>query len=329
MIGAIATDRRGSNVFVGQTRVNPRKVSARRSCRPARRKAERQSRPVSIEHYENFPVASWLCPPALRPAVAAIYHFARTADDIADEGDASAPERLAMLAAYGQALQHAAAGGDTRGHWENVFTPLAAAIARHGLPLAPLTDLLSAFAQDTGNPVYPERAALLDYCARSANPVGRLLLHLAGVRDRAALAQSDAVCTALQLINFWQDLSIDVPRGRLYVPAADAAGFGLDVRQLKAGADSDASRALVRSLVEWARATMLEGAPLVHCLPGRMGWELRFVVQGGLRVLAKIEAAGCNALSLRPTIRKTDLAALAWRALRMKDAVLTPAVLSP
>jgi len=283
---------------------------------------------VSIDHYENFPVASWLCPSALRPAVAAIYHFARTADDIADEGDAGAPERQALLAEYGQALQRAA-GGDTRGRWESVFTPLAAAVARHRLPLAPLTDLLSAFAQDTGNPVYPDRTALLDYCARSANPVGRLLLHLAGVRDRTALAQSDAVCTALQLINFWQDLSIDLPRGRFYVPAADAARFGLDVRQLRAGADNAASRALVRALVAWARATMLEGAPLVHSLPGRMGWELRFVVQGGLRVLAKIETTGCAALSLRPTIGKADLAALAWRALRMKAPRLTPAVLSP
>jgi squalene synthase HpnC len=283
---------------------------------------------VSIDHYENFPVASWLCPPALRPSVAAIYHFARTADDIADEGNASAAERLALLGEYGQALQSAAAGLGTQGRWVDVFTPLAAAITRHSLPLGPFTDLLSAFAQDTGNPLYPDRAALLDYCARSANPVGRLLLHLAGVREHEALSQSDAVCTALQLINFWQDLSIDLPRGRRYVTTADAARFGLDAGQLRAGADSDASRALVRSLIAWARDTMLMGAPLVHRLPGRMGWELRLVVQGGLRVLDKIEAASCNALSRRPTLSKADLALLAWRALRMKDSVLIPAVSS-
>jgi squalene synthase HpnC len=283
---------------------------------------------VSIDHYENFPVASWLCPPALRPAVVAIYHFARTADDIADEGHASAAERLALLGEYGQALRGAAEGNAARGRWANVFTPLAAAMAEHNLPLGPMTDLLSAFAQDTGNPVYLDRPALLDYCARSANPIGRLLLHMVDVRDREALTQSDAICTGLQLINFWQDLSIDLPRGRLYVCTADAACFGLDPRQLRAGADCDASRALVRALVAWARETILNGAPLVHRLPGRMGWELRFVVQGGLRVLEAIEAANCNALSRRPTITKADLALLAWRALRMRDPVLVPAVLN-
>jgi len=283
---------------------------------------------VSIDHYENFPVASWLCPPALRPAVVAIYHFARTADDIADEGQASAAERLALLGEYGQALRGAAEGDAARGRWANVFTPLAAAITRHSLPLGLLTDLLSAFAQDTGNPVYPDRAAVLDYCSRSANPIGRLLLHLAGVNEREALRQSDAICTGLQLINFWQDLSIDLPRGRVYVNTADAACFGLDPRQLRAGADCDASRALVRSLVAWARATLLSGAPLVHRLPGRMGWELRFVVQGGLRVLEAIEAANYDALSRRPTITKADFGVLAWRALRMRGPVLVPAVLS-
>ena len=284
---------------------------------------------MNIDHYENFPVASWLCPPALRPAIAAIYHFARTADDIADEGTASPSERLADLAAYGQALQSAASGGDTQGRWANLFTPLARAIAEHRLPLRPMMDLLSAFAQDTGNPLYPDRPALLDYCARSANPVGRLLLHLADVQDREALAQSDAVCSALQLINFWQDLSIDLPRGRLYVTTADAARFGLTASQLRAGSDSDASRALVQSLVIWARSLMLSGAPLVHRLPGRMGWELRFVVQGGLRVLEKIEAANFNALSHRPTVGKADLRRLAWRALRMKNADFTMATLHP
>jgi hydroxysqualene synthase len=289
-------------------------------------RAERQSGPVSIDHYENFPVASWLCPPALRPAIAAIYRFARTADDIADEGDDSQARRLELLADYRAALQRAAGGGDTQGHWQRVFQPLAAAIRRHDLPMSALTDLLSAFAQDTGNPLYPDRTALLDYCARSANPVGRLLLHLAGIEDREALAQSDAVCTALQLINFWQDLSIDLPRGRIYVTAADAMRFGLDPRTLRVGTDSDASRALVRSLVGWARDSMLAGAPLVHRIPGRLGWELRFVVQGGLRILAKIEASGCNALSSRPRITRSDLPVLAWRALRMQRPMLSPAM---
>jgi len=282
---------------------------------------------VSTRHYENFPVASWLCPPALRPAISAIYRFARTADDIADEGNAPAAERLALLADYRAALQSAADGGNSYGPWREVFEPLAQAIARHGLPVTLLADLLSAFVQDTGNPLYADRTVLLDYCARSANPVGRLLLHLSGVTDRDALAQSDAVCSALQLINFWQDLSIDLPRGRIYVTQADAARHGLDARQLQAGADNEASRALVRSLVAWARDTMLSGAPLVHRLPGRMGWELRFVVQGGLRVLEKIEAGGCDALSSRPVIAKLDAPVLAWRAIFMRAPRLSPMAL--
>ena len=278
---------------------------------------------MSIDHYENFPVASWLCPPALRPAVVAIYRFARTADDMADEGHADPTERLTQLADYAQALQ-GAADGMVHEPWRAVFEPLAAAIEQHGLPLQHLTDLLSAFAQDTGNPLYPDRARLLDYCCRSANPIGRLLLHLAGVSTRDALAQSDAICTALQLINFWQDLSLDLPRGRLYVTTADAERHGLDVRELRAGADTESSRALVRDLVAWARETLLLGAPLAHRVPGRMGWELRLVVQGGLRVLELIEAGGCNALSQRPTISKADWPLLCWRALRMRRG--TPSI---
>ena len=273
---------------------------------------------MTIEHYENFPVASWLCPPAIRPAVKAIYHFARTADDIADEGNAPAAARLALLGDLGTDLRRAIRSGDSNGKWQGVLAPLATAIDRHHLPPKLLFDLLSAFSQDAGNPVYADRAGLLDYCARSANPVGRLLLHLAGVIDFEALTQSDAICTALQLINFWQDLSVDLPRGRIYVTESDAARFGLDARRLQAGADSDATRAMVRSLVDWSRETMLAGAPLVHRLPGRMGWELRFVVQGGLRILERIEGNQFNAMTRRPTIGKSDAPALAWRALRMR-----------
>jgi squalene synthase HpnC len=277
---------------------------------------------VSVEHYENFPVASVLCPPALRPAVTAIYDFARTADDIADEGDSAGPERRARLDAYEQALLDVAAGRPSDDAWPQVFTPLARQIEAHRLPLAPLRDLLSAFRQDTHNPLYPDRATLLDYCRRSANPIGRLLLHLCAIDDREALAQSDAVCSALQLINFWQDLSIDLPRGRCYLPLADAGRHGLTPPAI--ARDSDATRALVRELVAWARALMEQGAPLVHRLPGRFGWELRLVVQGGLRVLDKIEAGGFNALAHRPTVGPADAPLLAWRALRMRRAPPAP-----
>jgi len=270
---------------------------------------------VSVDHYENFPVASWLCPPPLRPAVTAIYRFARTADDLADEGDASPAERIAQLDAYEAAL-HEAARGDAGHAWPEVFVPLAGAIRAHALPLALLTDLLSAFRQDTANPRYADRAALLDYCARSANPIGRLLLHLARQGDRDALARSDSICTALQLINFWQDLSVDLPRGRCYVPMDDLQANGLTPGDLRPGTDSQATRALVRTLCDWSRALMLHGAPVVHQLAGRFSWELRLVVQGGLRVLDKIEAGGFNALSVRPTVGAGDAPRLAWRAWR-------------
>lgn len=273
---------------------------------------------MTIDHYENFPVASWLCPPAIRPAIVAIYHFARTADDIADEGSTPDAQRLALLASLRADLQRAVDSGKTDGEWQTVLSPLAQAVEQHRLPPQLLFDLLSAFAQDVGNPIYADRAGLLDYCSRSANPIGRLLLHLSGVTSRHALVESDAVCTALQLINFWQDLSVDLPRGRIYVTESDAARFGLNAAHLQAGADSDATRALVRSLVDWSREMMLAGAPLVHRLQGRMGWELRFVVQGGLRILERIEGHRFNAMTWRPTIRRLDAPTLAWRVLRMR-----------
>jgi hydroxysqualene synthase len=271
--------------------------------------------PMAVDHYENFPVASVLCPPALRPAVTAIYHFARTADDIADEGNATPAERLAVLDLYEHAMTEAACG-HVDSKWPQVFSPLAQQIAAHQLPINLLSDLLAAFKQDTHNPLYPDRAALLDYCGRSANPIGRLLLHLSSVREAEALAQSDSICSALQLINFWQDMSVDHSRGRFYVPRADAQRHGLEVKSLLT--DSDTSRALVRELCAWARELMHQGEPLVHRLPGRFGWELRLVVQGGLRILDKIEAHGFNALSRRPTVGALDAPLLLWRALWMR-----------
>lgn len=280
-------------------------------------------------HYENFPVASWLCPPHLRPPIAAIYHFARTADDIADEGDASPDQRLADLRAYREELRAAASGSvPPSSRWPQVFGPLAHSIAQFALPEDLLADLLSAFMQDIEKTrdggTYADRAELLDYCRRSANPVGRLLLHLYGVNDAQALAQSDAICSALQLINFWQDPSVDLPRGRFYFPLTDCARRGLTRESFKVFAPlADApppQEAINLIAVEsaWARELMTEGAPLVHRLPGRAGWELRFVVQGGLRILDKIEDLGFDTFSQRPKIGKTDAPLLLWRALRMR-----------
>ena len=178
-------------------------------------------------HYENFPVASFLCPPHLRAPIAAIYWFARTADDLADEGDAPAQQRLDELAAYRADLQAVASGQRHGGRWPQVFAPLAKVIATFQLPTSLLEDLLDAFVQDViktrDHAGYDTEAELLDYCRRSANPVGRLLLHLYGVQDAKSLCRSDDICTALQLINFWQDLSLDIPRRRYYLPAQGLA----------------------------------------------------------------------------------------------------------
>ena len=272
---------------------------------------------MSVEHYENFPVASVLCPPALRPAVLAIYHFARTADDIADEGDAPAAHRLAELATYRAGLDAALAGRPAAGRWRAVFERLAPRVRQFRLPAPLLHDLLDAFEQDVRNPPYPDRPALLDYCRRSANPIGRLLLHLYEVRDARSLQQADAVCSALQLINFWQDLSVDGPRGRCYVPQADQQRHAVTRDELGRCVDSPRGRALVAALCDWSRALMTQGAPLALRVPGRAGWELRLVVQGGLRILEKIAAMDHAALRQRPKLSALDLPLLLWRALRM------------
>lgn len=276
---------------------------------------------LAATHYENFPVASWLCPPHLRPPIAAIYAFARTADDLADEGTASAAQRLADLSAYRHALHTCAQGHTTGPRWQDIFTPLQQAIAHHQLPLPLLDDLLSAFVQDvekTANHTgYADRTALLDYCRRSANPVGRLLLHLYGISDARALQRSDAICTALQLINFWQDLSEDLPRGRFYLTEADGQRFGVSRHDLLAGQVTPAIQNLIADSADWAEDFMQSGQALVHQLPGRIGWELRLVVQGGLAILRKVQAQQGGNLHTRLTLGKRDFPGLLWRALMM------------
>jgi len=270
-----------------------------------------------VEHYENFPVASWLCPPRLRRPVAAIYWFARTADDIADEGSATVEQRLDELRVYGNDLSACLARNTGSGRWPGVFAALGQAVADLELPAQPLHDLLDAFRQDVWKTAagagYADRDELLDYCRRSANPVGRLLLHLYGVQDAQSLRQSDAICSALQLINFWQDIGVDLPRGRFYLPESDCARHGIDFRS----PDPARTPALLRELCTWARELMLSGAPLVHRVPGRAGWELRLVVQGGLRILHKADAIGYRMLEQRPRVGASDFAAMLWRAARM------------
>ena len=280
-----------------------------------------------IGHYENFPVASLLCPAALRAPIAAIYHFARCADDIADEGTASAAERLAALQAYRAQLQQVCASPDGAAlhgldaRWSGIFRALHRAVYTHALPAPLLHDLLDAFTQDIektrDHSGYRDTAELLDYCRRSANPVGRLLLHLYGVDDAQALQRSDAICTALQLINFWQDPSVDIPRGRYYFTEAAQQQHGVVRADLLALRQTPAVSAMLATCVADARQLMAQGAPLVHQVPGRAGWELRLVVQGGLRILDRIEQLHYATLQTRPTLRAWDYAHMLWRALWM------------
>ena len=270
-----------------------------------------------VSHYENFPVASFLCPPRLRPAIAAIYWFARTADDIADEGDAAPQTRLDDLAAYRADLLATVAGLPPSTRWSAVFAQLGPAITQYALPVELLTDLLSAFEQDVVKPRYASQAELLDYCRRSANPVGRLLLHLYGMNDAEALIESDCICSALQLINFWQDLSVDIPRGRIYLPADAWGQHGVDEAQLLGLQVNPGTLNLIADCARAASASMRKGSKLVKKLPGRGGWELRLVVQGGLRILDKIEAQGFNTLQQRPKLGGWDVAVMGWRALWM------------
>ena len=262
----------------------------------------------------------------------AIYAFARTADDIADEGDARPEQRLAELARYRGALTASlATPADSEPispHWPGIFSPLVTALRDHQLRPDLLHALLDAFEQDVRSPPYRDRDALLAYCSRSANPIGRLLLQLYGLDDPHSLRQSDAVCSALQLINFWQDLSVDLPRGRNYIPQTDARRHGLVIGDRAPLPDTPATRTLVRELVQWAASLMAEGAPLPLRIPGRAGWELRLVVHGGWRILEKIARMDCASMSTRPHLRKHDVPLLLWRSVGYSSAWFSPARLS-
>jgi squalene synthase HpnC len=269
---------------------------------------------VSVGHYENFPVASLLLPAKLREPVAAIYRFARSADDIADEGDEPAARRIARLEEYRARLSGIAAGDMPP---DPVFGPLARAIRAHALPLDPFHALLDAFSQDVTRKRYGSYEELLEYCRRSANPVGRLLLHLFKRTTDSNLERSDAVCTALQLINFWQDVEIDfVQDDRIYLPQEDMARFGVTRLHLIERTCDDAWRSLMAFQVGRARTLMLAGASLGRELPGRIGLEIRATVHGGLRILERIEAAGYDVFRRRPALGALDWPLVLARSLR-------------
>jgi hydroxysqualene synthase len=280
-----------------------------------------------VDHYENFPVASWLTPARMRPAIVAIYWFARVADDIADEGNATAAERLADLAAFRADLLICATSNTASSRWPHVFAPLRRAIGEHSLPVPLLDALLRAFEQDVRYTAagrwYDNNSELLEYCKLSANPVGRLLLHLYGVSGAQQLAASDAICTALQLINFWQDLSKDIPRGRYYLALNAIAAHQVMPTDLLKCQDTLATMKLIASYVDFSTAIMQKGFELPSWvrqqIQGFDGWrlslELRCVIHGGMRILDKIAGMDHRTLDQRPKITAWDGIVILWRAL--------------
>jgi squalene synthase HpnC len=274
---------------------------------PPSQKNQRIIAAVGVGHYENFPVASLLLPAKVREPVQIIYGFARAADDLADEGDDAPQVRLQKL-------------DDFRAQLAAPRTPLFLQVAKiireHGLPVALFTDLLDAFAQDVTKKRYENFSELLDYCRRSANPVGRLLLHLFKRTSDSELRASDAVCSALQLINFWQDVELDYAKDRrVYLPQDEMARFGVSEAHLKEKICDRAWQALMRFQVERARSLMLSGAALGSSLPGRIGLEIRTTIQGGLRILEKIERRGYDVFRRRPKLRALDWPLLLLKAL--------------
>ena len=277
---------------------------------------------LARSHYENFPVASLLLPKAMRPHVAAVYAFARRADDIADEGTAPGPARRAALDEWLSRLHEAVnvrlepdATNDTD---HLMLLATAHSIRTLDLPLSLFDDLVSAFAQDTTTTRYASWSDVLDYCRRSANPVGRLVLRIAGYQDPALDRSSDALCTALQLTNFWQDFGRDWRAGRLYVPADVQAAVGADERQLSevgpAGLPDAWTRAIERC-VAFTRERFAEGRAVCDGVRGRLRWELRLTWLGGSRILDRVERDRASLMQRRPALGAADTPLLLMRAL--------------
>jgi len=262
---------------------------------------------VSIGHYENFPVASLLLPAPLREPIEIIYRFARSADDFADEGDDSPEVRLRKLNDYRDQLSAPS---------HPLLREVAKVIREHELPVELFADLLDAFSQDVTKKRYANFSEVLDYCRRSANPVGRLLLHLFRRTNDSNCRRSDAICSALQLVNFWQDVELDyVKDGRIYLPQDEMARHGVTEQHISRKICDDAWRALMAFEIQKTRKLMLDGAPLGKALPGRIGLEIRATVQGGLRILEKIERAGYDVFRRRPVLRAFDWPLLLVRAI--------------
>jgi squalene synthase HpnC len=279
---------------------------------------------IARDHYENFPVASVLLPAPMRPHIAAVYAFARRADDFADEPGPDSAERLRLLDAWGARLDRGMpALQDTPANTSGddlIFVALENTIRSHQLPRSLFHDLLSAFRQDVVTTRYETWRDVLDYCRRSANPIGRLVLRIAGYDDGSLDVQSDAVCTALQLTNFWQDLAIDWSRGRLYLPQEERVRAFAREADLDRGAMTPEWRAAVKQAAHRTRELFETGRPICDAVGGRLRWELRFTWLGGVRILENLEAADFDVFRQRPALSAADAPVLGWRALRWRPA---------
>ncbi len=270
---------------------------------------------LANSHYENFPVASILLPLRLRQPIGLIYSFARQADDFADEGHLAPEQRLALLDGFRQELRLIEAGTTPQ---SALFQTLASTIIERDLPLQPFDDLLDAFSQDVIKSRYENFGELMDYCRRSANPIGRLLLQLFDAASPRNIGYSDAICSALQLINFLQDVAIDYQKDRIYFPLDEMQKFRVTEAQI---ARSDASGtwwAFMQFEIERARKLLQSGAPLGLILPGRIGLEMRTIIAGGETILRKLHQHHGDMFQHRPVLRPWDWARILFKAIRKK-----------
>ena len=268
---------------------------------------------MAVNHYENFPVGSVLLPRRFRRPVALIYRFAREADDFADEGDLPGDERLARLEAFRSEIARIEAGQPSAIPW---FAELGDAVHHHRLPTDAFRDLLSAFAQDVTKTRYANFGEVLDYCRRSANPVGRLLLHLYGSAAPQNIAHSDAICSSLQLINFLQDVAVDYLKDRIYLPQDEMARFGITEQQIAREDAAGNWPAFIEFQITRTRELLYSGAPLGNALRGRIGLEMRMIIAGGDRILKKIARVRGDVFRRRPVLRAVDWPLMLLRALR-------------
>ncbi|WP_137718473.1 squalene synthase HpnC [Methylobacillus flagellatus] len=270
---------------------------------------------LARNHYENFPVASLLLPRRLREPIQLIYSFARQADDFADEGDLSNEERLQLLDGYRNELDRIKAGREPH---TALFVALGETIEQHQLPLQPFYDLLSAFSQDVTKQRYADFGELMSYCRWSANPVGRLLLHLYGEATPRNIGMADAVCSSLQIINFLQDVNVDYKKGRIYLPQDELKKYGIQEQQFADGTVTPQWRMLMEFQILRATRLLQSGAPLGVALPGRIGLEMRTIIAGGERILHKLHKTRGDIFAERPVLQTRDWGYMLYRAIRRK-----------